>query len=161
MLLLKLLTCLVLAFNSNHVFAACPVAVDAAKLLVKNICQAMTDNDLATMNGAICSSNATLEYSYLVDGINPCKITTSPYSMALPLVLRLNPKCVSIIPYFASVETINNIDVVTILAYSESVVNGVKAVQKNVLKFSSPINDCNIKLDHQSYIDARCYQTLT
>jgi hypothetical protein len=161
MLIIKFLTCLFLAIYSEFVYAACPVAVDAAKLLVKNICKAMTDNDLATMNGAICSSNSTLEYSYLVDGINPCKIMTSPYSMALPLVLRLNPTCVSIIPYFSSMETINNVDVVTILAYSESVVNGVKAVQKNVLKFSSPVNDCNIKLDYQSYIDVRCFQTLT
>lgn len=161
MLRISFLTCLFLAICSTFVYAACPVAVDAAKLLVKNICKAMTDNDLATMNGAICSSNSTLEYSYQVDGINPCRIMTSPYSMALPLVLRLNPICVSIIPYFSSMETINNVDVVTILAYSESVVNGVKAVQKNVLKFSSPVNDCNIKLDHQSYIDVRCFQTLT
>lgn len=142
-------------------WGACPVAIDAAKLLVKNICIAMSDNDLATMNGAICSNNATLQYSYQVDGINPCQIITSPYAQALPLVLRTNPTCVSIIPYFAYIETIDNIDVINVLAYSESVVSGVKAVQKNLLKFSSPENDCNIKLDFQSYIDARCFRTLT
>lgn len=146
---------------SGFVQAACPVAIDAAKLLVKNVCLAMTENDLATMNGAICSTNATLQYSYAVDGINPCLITTQPYAMALPMVLRMNPVCVSMIPYYAFIETINNIDVITVYAYSESVVAGVRAVHKNVMKFSSPLNDCNIRLDTQSYVDVRCYESLT
>ncbi len=140
--------------------AACPVAMDAAKLLVKNICLAMTENDLATMNGAICSPSATLQFSYGVDGINPCVILQSPYAQALPQVLRLSPVCVSMIPYFSFIETVNNIDVITVYAYSESVVSGVRAIHRNVLKFSSPNNDCNIRLDSQSYIDVRCFETL-
>lgn len=54
----------------------------------------------------------------------------------------------------------NNIDVITVLAYSESIVQGVRAIHKNIMKFSSPANDCNIKLDSQTYVDVRCYQTL-
>lgn len=140
--------------------AACPVAIDAAKLLVKNVCLAMTQNDLATMNGAICSPSAVLTFSYQVDGIHECTILAQPYAEALPRVLKTAPICVAMIPYYASIETVNNIDVVTVLAYSESVVQGVQAIQRNIFKFSSPNNDCNIKLDSQSYIDVRCYQTL-
>jgi len=152
---------LVMLFTFNGlVRCACPVAMDAAKLLVKNICLAMTENDLATMNGAICANNATLQYSYAVDGINPCLILQAPYATALPQVLKLSPQCVSMIPYFASIATVNNIDVVTVLAYSESIVGGACAIHKNVLKFSSPVNDCNLKLDSQSYIDVRCFETL-
>lgn len=151
---------LIVAAASGVLRAACPVAQDAAKLLVKNICLAMTENDLATMNGAICAANATLQFSYQVDGINPCLILTQPYAQALPQVLKYNPVCVSMIPYYSFVEAVNSIDVITVYAYSESIVNGVRAIQRNVLKFSSPINDCNIKLDSQSYVDVRCFETL-
>lgn len=152
---------ILLFLSAALIKAACPVAQDAAKLLVKNICLAMTENDLATMNGAICASNSTLQYSYGVDGVNPCVILTAPYAQALPLVLRTAPQCVSMIPYFSYVETINGIDVITVLAYSESIVMGVRAIHRNVLKFSSPVNDCNIKLDSQSYVDVRCFETLS
>ena len=158
MLFLSILTTLCLQLV---VRASCPVAIDAAKLLVKNICTAMTENDLATMNGAICASNSTLQYSVAVDGINPCVILTNPFADALPQVLKLAPVCVSMIPYYAFVETINNIDVVTVYAYSEEIVAGYRTIHKNVLKFSSPNNDCNIKLDSQSYIDVRCFDSLT
>jgi hypothetical protein len=156
-----LFSSILVLLSATFIKAACPVAQDAAKLLVKNICLAMTENDLATMNGAICSSNSTLQYSYGVDGINPCVILTAPYAQALPQVLRLAPQCVSMIPYYSYIETINAIDVITVLAYSESIIAGVRAIHRNVLKFSSPLNDCNIKLDSQSYVDVRCFETLS
>lgn len=159
-----MLSAAVLVFASiflNVAYGACPVAMDAAKLLVKNICLAMTENDLATMNGAICAPSSTLQYSYAVDGINPCQIITSPYAQALPLVLRTAPQCISMIPYYAFVETVSGVDVVTVYAYSESIVQGNRAIHKNVLKFSSPTNDCDLKLDSQSYIDVRCFETLS
>lgn len=159
--LLMFFSYLFILLSAALIKAACPVAQDAAKLLVKNICLAMTENDLATMNGAICSANSTLQYSYMVDGVNPCVIFTSPYAEALPRVLKTAPQCVSMIPYYSFIETINGIDIITVLAYSESIVMGVKAIHRNVLKFSSPLNDCNIKLDSQSYVDVRCFETLS
>lgn len=68
----------------------------------------MTDNDLATMNGAICSPIATFQYCYQMDGINPCSIDIMPYALA---ILETDLECLSMIPYFASIETVHDVGV--------------------------------------------------